>query len=108
VEGDLTIHGVTKKVKSKVTLVMAGGKINANCNFSVRAQDYKIEIPSLVKEKFAEVKAQTEIKPVASVVNEERAARRRARRGGRALLSEARLSPESGVGGQTLGSSQSV
>jgi hypothetical protein len=31
------------------------------------------------------------------------AARRRARRGGRALLSEARLNPESGV--QTLGSS---
>jgi len=54
VEGDLTIHGVTKKVKSKITLVMAGGKVNANCNFSVRAQDYKIEIPSLVKEKFAE------------------------------------------------------
>jgi hypothetical protein len=54
VEGDLTIHGVTKKVKSKITLFMAGGKINANCSFSVRAQDYKIEIPSLVKEKFAE------------------------------------------------------
>ena len=33
---------------------MAGGKVNANCSFSVRAQDYKIEIPSLVKEKFAE------------------------------------------------------
>lgn len=31
-------------------------------------------------------------------------ARRRARRGGRALLSEARLAPEAGVGGQTLGS----
>lgn len=53
-EGDLTIHGVTKKVKTKMTVVMAGGKINANCNFAVRAQDYKIEIPSLVKEKFAE------------------------------------------------------
>jgi hypothetical protein len=26
----------------------------ANCNFTVHAQDYKIEIPSLVKEKFAE------------------------------------------------------
>jgi hypothetical protein len=30
--------------------------------------------------------------------------RRRARRGARALLSEARLNPELGVGGQTLGS----
>ena len=31
-------------------------------------------------------------------------AKRRARRGGRPLLSEARLNPEAGVGGQTLGS----
>lgn len=54
VEGDLTLHGVTKKVKTKITLVLAGGKVSANCNFTVRAQDYKIEIPSLVKEKFAE------------------------------------------------------
>ena len=35
---------------------------------------------------------------------DETLARRRARRGGRALLSEARLSPEQGVGQQTLGS----
>lgn len=35
---------------------------------------------------------------------EEVLARRRARRGGRALLSEARLNPEQGVGQQTLGS----
>lgn len=43
-------------------------------------------------------------KSVASEIEEDRAARRRARRGGRALLSEARLSPEEGVGQQTLGS----
>lgn len=53
-EGDLTLHGVTKKVKTKMTLVLAGGKVMANCNFTVHAQDYKVEIPSLVKEKFAE------------------------------------------------------
>lgn len=35
---------------------------------------------------------------------EEILARRRARRGGRALLSESRLNPEEGVGQQTLGS----
>lgn len=38
-----------------------------------------------------------------AAIEEDRAARRRARRGGRALLSEARLSPEEGVGQQTLG-----
>ena len=49
-------------------------------------------------------------KPAAKsvAIEEDRAARRRARRGGRALLSEARLTPESGVGGQTLGSGPSV
>jgi hypothetical protein len=54
VEGDLTLHGVTKKVKAKITLVATAGKVNAHCSFTVHAQDYKIEIPSLVKEKFAE------------------------------------------------------
>jgi hypothetical protein len=44
----------------------------------------------------------------AAAMREEMMARRRARRGGRALLSEARLTPESGVGGQTLGSGPSV
>jgi hypothetical protein len=44
----------------------------------------------------------------AAAMREEMMARRRARRGGRALLSEARLTPESGVGGQTLGSGPST
>jgi polyisoprenoid-binding protein YceI len=54
VEGDLTIHGVTKKVKTKIYLTSNGGKVGATGNFLVHAQDYGIEIPSLVKEKFAE------------------------------------------------------
>jgi hypothetical protein len=56
-----------------------------------------------VKEKFAEVKAEAQPKSVASAADEALAARRRARRGGRALLSEERLTPESGVGQSTLG-----
>ncbi|MSP85441.1 MAG: YceI family protein [Flavobacteriaceae bacterium] len=54
VEGDLTIHGVTKKVKTKIFLTSNGSKVGATGNFLVHAQDYGIEIPSLVKEKFAE------------------------------------------------------
>lgn len=54
IEGDLTIHGVTKKVKTKIYLTSNGTKIGATGNFTVHAQDYGIEIPSLVKEKFAE------------------------------------------------------
>lgn len=36
-------------------------------------------------------------KPVSQQMDEDRAARRRARRGGRAMLSDARLNPEQGV-----------
>lgn len=53
-EGDLTIHGVTKKIKTKISLVLNGAKINASSAFMVKPQDYNIEIPSLVKDKIAE------------------------------------------------------
>jgi len=53
-EGDLTIHGVTKRIKTKVMLSNAGQKVAASSNFSVKPQDYKIEIPALVKDKIAE------------------------------------------------------
>ena len=53
-EGDLTIHGVAKKIKTKITLVSNAGKITATSNLIVKAKDYAIEIPSLVKSKIAE------------------------------------------------------
>ncbi len=54
IEGDLTIHGISKKVKTKIYLASNGSKVAASGNFLVHAQDYDIEIPSLVKEKFAD------------------------------------------------------
>ena len=54
IEGDLTLHGVTKKIKTKIYLSLDGARVAVKGNFSVHAQDYNIEIPSLVKEKFAE------------------------------------------------------
>lgn len=51
----------------------------------------------------APVAKQPGAKSPAQTEAEDRAARRRARRGGRALLSEARISPEEGV--STLGQS---
>lgn len=53
-EGDLTIHGVTKKIKTKLALVVNAGKITATSLILVKPQDYNIEIPSLVKDKIAE------------------------------------------------------
>lgn len=53
-EGDLTIHGVTKKIKTKMTMVLNGEKITATTLISIKPQDYNVEIPSLVKGKIAE------------------------------------------------------
>lgn len=53
VEGDLTIHGVTKKVSTPGTIKVAGGKIIANAGFSVMMADYNISIPGVVADKMS-------------------------------------------------------
>lgn len=53
-EGDLTLHGVTKKIKTKIALVLNTGKLFVTSNFSIKPEDYNIEIPSLVKNKIAQ------------------------------------------------------
>lgn len=52
-QGDLTIHGVTKKINTKISLALNSGKITATSNFDIHPQDYNIEIPNLVKDKIA-------------------------------------------------------
>lgn len=54
VEGDLTLHGVTKKVKTKITFIQSGEKLLTTCNFNVKLSTYNIKIPSVVKSKIAE------------------------------------------------------
>jgi hypothetical protein len=51
VEGDLTIHNVTNKVSTKGTLEIITGGINANAKFKIVPEDYKIEIPGVVRDK---------------------------------------------------------
>jgi polyisoprenoid-binding protein YceI len=53
IEGDLTIHGVTKKIKTKINLALVTGKILATSAFSIKLEDYKIAVPNLVKDKIA-------------------------------------------------------
>lgn len=53
VSGKLILHGVTKDVTTKGTIVVKGGKISALAEFKILLSDYKIEIPSLVKDKVA-------------------------------------------------------
>jgi len=54
VEGDLTIHGVTKpmKTKGKVTVDQAGA-ISATSDFGVKPEDHDITIPGVVRDKIA-------------------------------------------------------
>jgi hypothetical protein len=51
VEGDLTIHNVTNKVSIKGTMEVISGGINANSKFNIVPEDYKIDIPGVVREK---------------------------------------------------------
>jgi polyisoprenoid-binding protein YceI len=51
VDGDLTIHNVTNKVSNKGTIEIVTGGINANSKFKIVPEDYKIEIPGVVREK---------------------------------------------------------
>ena len=53
VEGELTIHGVTNKVKTKMT-VTAGAKTSIAGAFVIKLIDYKLEVPAMAKKTLAE------------------------------------------------------
>lgn len=52
VEGDLTIHGVTNKIKTKMN-VSAGAKTSIVGSFVIKLMDYKLEVPALAKRTLA-------------------------------------------------------
>ena len=54
VSGDLTIHGVIKKVSTPGTLTVKNGVISGKSVFSVKLAEYGISIPKLVKDNIAE------------------------------------------------------
>ncbi len=53
VDGNLTMHGVTKNISEKGTIEVKDGKVSVKTKFSVVPKDYAIVIPDLVKDKFA-------------------------------------------------------
>jgi len=50
-KGTLLLHGVTKDLNGQGVFTVKAGKITGSSNFAIQLSDYKIEIPSLVKEK---------------------------------------------------------
>lgn len=54
VSGDMTIHGVTKKVAAPATITVKDGIATGKSSFKVTLADYKISIPKIVKDNIAE------------------------------------------------------
>ena len=67
VEGDLTIHGKTNKVKVEGNLNQENNTVNISSSFIVMLEDYDIKVPKLVMFKIAEmidVKVTIELKEI--------------------------------------------
>ena len=53
--GSATIHGVTRPIELKGTIVSTGSTLALTCQFEVKLVDYKVDIPKIVFAKIAEV-----------------------------------------------------
>jgi len=53
-EGQVTLHGVTKNFKAAVKMEVKGKSCTFTCNFKIKADDYAIDIPALVKPKLSD------------------------------------------------------
>jgi hypothetical protein len=51
VKGKLTMHGETKDIETTGTIAVNGDNLQISSNFPIQLSDYKIKIPSLVKDK---------------------------------------------------------
>ncbi|MEZ4944031.1 MAG: YceI family protein [Cyclobacteriaceae bacterium] len=54
ITGDMTIHGVTKKITAEGKMTIDDNGISALSNFLLKVKDFDIAIPSLVAEKIAD------------------------------------------------------
>ncbi len=52
-EGTITVRGKTKEISTKANVYLEGDKIMIESFFSVKPQDFDIDIPSIVREKIA-------------------------------------------------------
>jgi polyisoprenoid-binding protein YceI len=69
VEGDLNIHNVTNQISVKGELEVLADGINATSKFNIVPEDYKIDIPGVVREKISknlEVSVNMKYAPVES------------------------------------------
>ncbi len=55
VDGDITIHGVTRPLVTRATLTIAETGVRAQTKFNIRIADFDIEIPRIVFKNIAEI-----------------------------------------------------
>ncbi|MEQ1798402.1 MAG: YceI family protein [Lacibacter sp.] len=55
VEGNLTMHGVTNKLKTSGVISVKEGRISSTSKFKIKLADYKISVPAIVASKVADV-----------------------------------------------------
>ena len=53
VEGELTLHGVTKELKVPANLTVDNGIVKAESSFTLRVEDFDIKIPAVVTDNIA-------------------------------------------------------
>jgi polyisoprenoid-binding protein YceI len=53
VEGDLNMHDITNKVSAKGIIEVVQGGVNASSKFNIVPEDYKINIPGVVRDNIA-------------------------------------------------------
>ena len=53
-EGKVEMHGVSQSFKAPVEMIVKDGMVTFKCSFNVKADDFKIDIPALVKPKLLE------------------------------------------------------
>jgi len=54
IEGKLTIHGITKNIEQRGTIVVKGGNVVTNAKFSIKLADYEVKVPSDFSKKISE------------------------------------------------------
>lgn len=54
VEGTLSMHGVTNKLKTPGNIIVKGNTVTAAAVFTISLADYKISVPTIVSKKIAE------------------------------------------------------
>ena len=54
VEGTLSMHGVSNKIKVPGNIIVKGGNISTTAVFTIKLTDYKISVPTIVSKKVAE------------------------------------------------------